>query len=120
MSKMSREKGKRGERELVNLLKKEGWVDVVRHWGIQSEKKYGVDVSGRRHGDFGAFDVAFQVKFAKAVDTAKALAEAIGDAEGRLPALASRKVPAGPGRHPGWIVSLRMEDFLALVRTACN
>lgn len=113
----SRDKGKRGERELVNLLKAQGW-EAERNWAEQSEKGgSGVDVESSK--DRKA--VAWQVKFAKNVNAARALFEVLGSPGPRgapdytARVAATRIVPAKPKAYDGWAITMTLEDFLNLL-----
>lgn len=107
----SRNKGKRGEREVVNLLREWGWQEVKREWSIQSEISSGVDVSVQDP------PLSIQVKFTAQPPIAKGYFEAKRDcAPGTTPVCFSRKVSReGSGE---WLVTMSADDFRRLSERA--
>ena len=103
--KMSREKGKRGEREWAAMLREHGCPEAYR---------------GRQfHGRDDAPDVVcswpwhFEVKRVESLNLAKALEQSIGDCgEDKIPAVAHRK------NGKDWLVTVRAVDILPLLAIA--
>lgn len=118
MSRMSREKGKRGERELVDILKSYRFNNAERNWAAQSlPGGSGVDVQA----DSRTGRILLQCKYGKAYNATQALAEVIDS----LPAgtfnhygAAHRKVPSKTGHALGWVVTVPLEDWLRLIKNA--
>ena len=107
---MSRNKGKVGEREVVNLLKEWGWEGVKREWSVQSEMSSGVDVSVKSPA------LSIQVKFGASPPIAKGYAEAKKDAPpSTLAACFSRR--SCRKENGEWLVTLSAEDFRRLLET---
>jgi hypothetical protein len=105
----SREKGKRGERR---------WRDVLRDAGFLKAHR-GVQFSGSP----GSPDVAcpelpglhFEVKAVEALNIWRAMSQSIADA-------GPRKIPvvAHTRNRSGWLVTMRAEDWLALIRESSH
>ncbi len=101
----SREKGKRGERR---------WRDVLRDAGFQKAHR-GVQYSGGSDSPDVACPelpgIHFEVKAVEALNIWRAMAQSIADA-------GDKKVPvvAHTRNRSGWLVTMRAEDWLALIR----
>jgi len=100
----SREKGKRGERRWRDVLREAGFGKAYR--GVQYE------------GSSDSPDVVcpelpgvhFEVKAVESLNVWKAMAQAIRDAgDKKIPVLAHTR------NRAGWLVTMRAEDWLALV-----
>ena len=101
MGKMSRDKGKRGERELAAYLRKHG-VD-----GARRGQQY--------NGGDGSADVVglpgyhIECKRTERLHIYDAMAQSVQDArEGEIPIVAHRR------NRSEWLVVLRIDDFLGL------
>lgn len=100
---MSRNKGKRGERELAAFIRAEGF-DAAR--GVQYK------------GTPGSPDVAcpalpglhLEVKRCESLSLYRALEQAISDAGGKMPLVAHRR------NDCEWVAILRMTDLLSILR----
>ena len=102
MGKMSREKGKRAERELANILKDYGY-DTRR--GVQYN---GADGSADVVGLPG---IHIESKHAERLNIYDAMAQAISDArEGEIPAVFHRK------NNDYWKVTMKLEDFMKIYK----
>lgn len=101
----SREKGKRGERR---------WRDVLRDAGFQKAHR-GVQYSGSPDSPDVACPelpgIHFEVKAVEALNIWRAMSQAIADA-------GAKKIPvvAHTRNRSGWLVTMRAEDWLALIR----
>ena len=101
----SREKGKRGERR---------WRDVLRDAGFQKAHR-GVQYSGGADSPDVACPelpgIHFEVKAVEALNIWRAMAQSIADA-------GAQKIPvvAHTRNRSGWLVTMRAEDWLALIR----
>lgn len=102
MAKMSRDKGGRGEREVRDIFRKHGfWAER----GVQ------------RDGSTGSPDVKteldewlhVEVKRVEALSLYKAMAQAKGDAGGRVPVVFHRR------NEEEWVVIMQADDFMNLV-----
>lgn len=99
MGKTSREKGKRGEREVANLLRSYGY-DA--HRGVQYKGgKDSPDVVGLPY-------VHIEVKRTERLDLYGALAQSIADAGGDMPIVIHRK------NDCQWVVIQPFDDWIAL------
>lgn len=98
----SREKGKRGERELASILKEYGY-DARRsqqYCGINGD----ADVVGLPH-------THIEVKRVERLNLEDAMAQSKRDAkEGEIPTVFHRK------NHCEWLVTLSLKDFMELYR----
>ena len=109
----SREKGKRGEREWAQFCRDRGFLEVRR--GVQYNGLEGEDCVNLP-------GVHQEVKREEQLNVDKALAQAVRDAApGTVPIVAHRKnAERSQDRaarfYRGWKVTLRAEDFLALLR----
>ena len=102
MGKMSREKGKRAERELANILKDYGY-DTRR--GVQYN---GADGSADVVGLPG---IHIESKHVERLNIYDAMAQAISDArEGEIPAVFHRK------NNDYWKVTMKLEDFMKIYK----
>ncbi len=98
--KMSREKGKRGEREVANILKERGY-----------DAKRGVQYQGSPDSPdvVGLPGAHIEVKRTERFDLYSALEQCIGDSgSGETPVVVHRK------NNKDWVAVLRLEDFLDL------
>jgi Holliday junction resolvase len=100
MGKMSREKGKRGERELASKLRGYGY-----------DCRRGQQFSGA-NGDadvVGLPGVHLEVKRTERLSLYDAIAQAISDArEGEIPVVAHRK------NNAEWVMIIRLDDFMKI------
>lgn len=100
----SREKGAKGEREFAEHLRARGW----------SGAKRGQQRSGLEQADVvdGPPGVHWEVKRVQALNVGKAFAQATRDAApGQTPVVAHRR------NNEPWLVTLGLEEFLALLPT---
>lgn len=105
MSRLSRDKGKRGEREVAELLRLHGFQA---HRGVQYQG--GNDSPDVAHDIDG---LHIEVKRTEALRLYQALEQAKGERQtGNIPAVFHR----ANGRP--WVVVLEADDFLTLVRAA--
>ncbi len=101
----SREKGKRGERR---------WRDVLRDAGFQKAHR-GIQYSGSPDSPDVACPelpgIHFEVKAVEALNIWRAMAQSITDA-------GAQKIPvvAHTRNRSGWLVTMRAEDWLTLIR----
>lgn len=105
----SREKGKRGERR---------WRDVLREAGFQKAHR-GVQFSGSPDSPDVACPelpgIHFEVKAVEALNIWRAMSQAIADAGGKkIPVVAHTR------NRSGWLVTMRAEDWLALIRESSH
>lgn len=102
MGKMSREKGKRAERELARILKDYGY-DTRR--GVQYNGSDGsADVVGLP-------GIHIESKHVERLNIYDAMAQAISDArEGEIPAVFHRK------NNDYWKVTMKLEDFMRIYK----
>ena len=101
MSKASRDKGKRGEREVVALLR-DLYQDARR--GFQSRQ-------GDDEADVECTPWWIEVKRVKAQETPrKAMAQAVDATDGRPPVVFTRR------DNSDWLVTMRVSDWLDVVR----
>lgn len=97
---MSRNKGKRGERELANKLKDYGYECR------RGQQYNGADGSADVVGLPG---IHIECKRVEALNIYNAVAQAVSDSkEGELPAVFHRK------NNCDWLVTMRMDDFMTL------
>lgn len=98
----SRDKGKRGELELANELKKAGYN------ARRSRQFAGIN------GDadvVGLPNIHIEVKRVEKLNSSTAMAQSIRDARaGELPVVMHRK------NREGWLVTMRLEDWLRLYK----
>lgn len=107
MGKMSRDKGKVGEREVADLLRQHGF-EARR--GVQFQG--GHDSQDVHHNIPG---LHIEVKRVEKLDMTSAMAQAKADAgSGRVPAVFHRK------SRQDWLVTLGAEDFMRLVEKTWN
>lgn len=108
MGKMSKEKGKRGEREVANILKEHGY-DA--HRGQQF------------HGGGDSPDVVglpgfhIEVKYTQRFMPYDALEQAENDSKdtGNTPIVVYRKAAEKGFKKPEWLAVLKFEDFLRIL-----
>lgn len=98
MGKMSREKGKRGEREFASLCREQGFAA---YRGQQYNGLEGEDVVGLP-------GIHVEVKRVERLDLTAALAQAVRDAAGKLPVVAHKR------NYGEWIITMRAADWFAL------
>ena len=99
MGKYSRDKGKRGERELAAYLRQKGVTSARR-----GQQYNGADGSADVVGLQGYH---IECKRTERLNIHAAIAQAVSDAiEGEIPIVAHRK------NHGEWLVTLRLEDLL--------
>lgn len=98
MGKMSRDKGKRGEREFAALC-----------------SQYGYDCRrGQQYNGIGGEDVVglpgihIEVKRTERLDLYGAMAQAIGDAHGEIPIVAHRR------NNCAWLVVIQANDWMPM------
>lgn len=100
MGKASREKGKRGERELVNKLKEYGY-----------KCRRGQQYSGV-NGDadvVGLPGIHIECKRVEKLNLYDAIVQSVSDAkDGEVPTVFHRK------NNHGWLVTLKIEDFMKI------
>lgn len=100
----SRQKGARGERELATLLRRQGY-----------EARRGQQYSGA-NGDadvLGLPGIHIECKRVERLNIDEAMRQAVNDARGgELPAVFHRR------NGKGWLVSMRLEDWLAIYEEA--
>jgi hypothetical protein len=99
----SKRKGKRGELDWRNVLRRHGWTDARR----------GQQFCGA-NGDadvVGVPGIHFEVKRAERLDLARAMDQATADAKDcDLPVVAHKR------NNAPWLVTMQADDFLALLR----
>lgn len=111
IGKASREKGKRGEREVAQRFKDAGFKDARRTVQYCGKTGDAADVVGvpRLH---------IEVKRVEREAVRKWIAQAIRDAaaggEGKIPVVCHRK------SGDEWLVTLRLEDFLEIMKGVNN
>lgn len=111
MGKYSRDKGKRGEREIATILRERGY-DAHRgqqyHGGGDSPDVVGLP------------GVHIEVKFVQAFHLWDALKQSIDDSEGTgdIPVVFHRKAAEKGFQKPPWVVVLRLDDFLDMYEAA--
>jgi hypothetical protein len=97
----SRDKGKRGERELAGILRGHGY-----------DTRRGQQYSGA-NGDadvVGLPGVHIEVKRVERLNITDAMSQAIGDAKEKIPAVFHRK------NNEAWLVTMRLDDWILLYR----
>ena len=95
------EKGKRGEREFSAYLRAHGFSEARRgqqYSGIEGEDVVGIP------------NIHIECKRVERLNIHDAMSQSIRDADNQIPIVAHRK-----NRTP-WLVTMRAEDFLELVR----
>lgn len=95
------EKGKRGEREFSAFLRAHGFSEARRgqqYSGIEGEDVVGIP------------NIHIECKRVERLNIHDAMSQSIRDADDQIPIVAHRK-----NRTP-WLVTMRAEDFLELVR----
>lgn len=104
MGKMSREKGKRGEREFAKLCRDQGF-EVRRTAQYCGNTGEAADVVGLPH-------IHVEVKFVERLNIYDAVSQAMRDADqdGRMPIVAHKK-----SRFP-WLVTMPAEVFFKLYK----
>lgn len=108
MGKMSRDKGKRGEREIANILKEHGFKNARR------TSQY-CGTTGDASDVIGLDGFHIEVKYVEKLNIDKALEQAIRDSEAKPEKKEIPVVMHRANRHP-WKVTMRIEDFLAMVQ----
>jgi len=95
-------KGSAGERELVGILRAHGYDSH------KNDQRY---VGGKENPDVTLPGIHAEVKRTEALRLYDALAQAIGDANGKaLPAVFHRR------NHASWVVIMRLDDWIQLYR----
>ena len=95
-------KGKRGELEWAKFCREQGFTEVIR---------------GQQYSGVGGEDcinlpgLHQEVKRNQKLNIYDAMAQAIGDAKGKIPIVAHRR------NHDYWKVTMRAEDFFKLYRS---
>lgn len=103
----SRVKGKRGERELAQILTEKGFPSRRGQQFQGSPDSPDVVSSSSMLEGFH-----IEVKRAEALSLYKAMAQAVGDSKGeKTPIVAHRR------NNTEWVVVLRLDDFLDLLRS---
>jgi len=104
MSASQRLKGKRGELEVVHLLRDAGWPEARRTSDGREQRQRG-DIAN------GPVGVHFECKFVERLNVPKALAQVEADANPwDIPVLVHR-----PSRHE-WKATLPLDELLALLK----
>lgn len=107
MGNMSREKGKKGEREWAAICRAEGYQDARRTAQYCGKTGDAGDVEGLP-------GIHQEVKRAEHLNVVQAVLQSVRDAEaegkGKLPMVAHRK------SRCGWLVTMRAEDWFELYR----
>lgn len=104
MSAMSRNKGARGEREIVDLLRAEGWPNARRTSDGREQQARG-DIANGPQG------VHIECKFQERISIPACLRQAAADASDLdIPILVHRS-----SRQP-WLATLELEELLPLLR----
>lgn len=102
----SKQKGKRGELEWRNVLREAGFTDARRGQQFAG----GTDSPDVVCESLSGFH--FEVKRVESLNIGNAMAQAIRDASGKkTPTVAHKK------NHGEWLVTMRAEDWLAVVRS---
>ena len=102
MGKMSRDKGKEGEREIARILREHGYEDARR--GVQYHG------GGDSPDVVGLPGVHIEVKRAEKLSIYEALDQSIADAApGEIPVVFHRR-----NKKP-WLAILRLEDYLTQI-----
>ena len=102
MANRERERGKRGERELADQLRRWGWSAARR-----GQQRAGVDQADVIDGPVG---VHFECKRVERLLLDKAFAQAVADAgPEKMPVVATRK------NGSPWLAVLRLDDLLGLL-----
>lgn len=105
MSRASRDKGARGELEVLGLLHAHGWPRATRNFAS----------GARGNGDLagGPAGVVFEVKRTERLDLPAAFRQAAADAgEDAVPVVAHRR------NGSPWLATLPLAELLRLLRTA--
>ncbi len=106
MGKLSREKGKRGERDFAKWLRFRGWMSAKR--GVQYNGLGGADVVCEELDDV----MMFEVKNVERLPIPKACDQAVRDARGKIAVVAHKR-----NNHP-WRFYLDEESFAKLLQLA--
>lgn len=102
--KMSREKGKRGEREVANILRRHGYTNARRGQQFQGSPD-SPDV-------IGIPGVHMEVKRVESFHLWDSLEQSVGDAGSDIPVVAHRR------NNSPWIAVLHLDDFIKLCTLA--
>ena len=104
MGKLSREKGKRGERELVGKLREHGFADAHRSQQFSGKGESAADV-------IALPAIHIECKRVERLNISDAMAQAKRDAKnGDKPAVFHRK------NGEGWLVTMQMDDWIEIYR----
>lgn len=111
MGRMSREKGKRGEREVAEILRNHGYAarrGQQFHGGADSPDVVGLP----------GFHI--EVKYTQRFDLYGALKQAETDSSGMddVPLVVHRKAAENGQKKPDWVAVLKLEDFLKILEDA--
>lgn len=107
MGKASREKGKRGERELANLLKSYGFME--------SRRNQQYNGSAGDADVVGLPNVHIEVKRVEKLNIHTAIKQAKSDARvGEMPAVFSKR------SRDGWLVTMPFESWIELYKQSGN
>lgn len=99
MGKMSRDKGKRGEREFARICRDHGYEEASRgqqYCGIEGEDVVGLP------------GIHVEVKRVERLDLLGAVMQSQRDAGGKIPIVAHRKNDAP------WLITMTSDDFFAI------
>ena len=101
MSKMSRDKGKRGEREVATIIRSHGF-EARRG----QQHRGGSDSPDVIHNIPNVF---IEVKFREQLNVYTTLSQAEKEAGGKIPAVFHRR------KRTGWVVTVGADDFLSIM-----
>lgn len=104
MSINSRSKGARGERMWRDMLRSAGFTSAIRGQQFAG----GADSPDVKCDDLPS--VHFEVKFVEGLNIEKAMQQSIRDAGSKIPVVAHKRC------RTDWLVTMRAEDWLKLVR----
>ena len=103
----SQRKGSAGERELLSILKENGFPDAVRNDQRYTGGKNNPDIST----SFCGIPLHVEAKRAERLNITNAVCQAVRDADGKaFPVVVHRS-----NRQP-WLVTFRLNDFLEVIR----
>jgi len=103
----SKKKGSGGERELLEILKENGFPDAHRNDQMYRGGLDNPDISAELDG----IPLHIEVKRVERLNVSEAMRQAVRDANGAaVPIVAHRK-----NREP-WLITFRLEDYLGRIR----
>jgi hypothetical protein len=108
MSKAQREKGKRGEREVVKLFNAHFSIKFERGVQARGGDDYHADIQPKNPNDLWPIHV--EVKNQKMPNIRTALQQAIDDTDGRLPMAVTKST------RSDWLITMRATDMFKLLR----